>query len=380
MRLKLSYVFLAITLFTSNIIAQNTITITGKVEFPDNRFKMEVYQRQGFDKIVIDSCILNDDGTYQFNLDINNPGAYTLDCQKWQSVSFWAEDENMEINFRGKDTAKVVIKNPPYVHIKGGANNELMNLHNWNTYRNYQLMIGTSQTTYRVPGLDDAAKQETSGKFYSILDEDIRARTRFLVENYSDRNSVLHLLPMLRSEDDLPLVNATIDRLERKNPDYKPLLDYKKSLAEAKANKERLAKGKLAPEFSFPTPDNKKTLGPQDFKGKILVLDFWASWCGPCRKEIPNMKEDYKRFSEKGVEFFSVSIDSKDADWRKALADENMPWPQCIAPNGGKEVMKQYQFSGIPYILIIDEEGNILEKNLRGARLTSKLEELTSNK
>ena len=113
---------------------KDTITIKGKVQFPDNQFNMEIVERNGFDKTIIDSCKVNEDGTYRFTMKVDRPGVYTLDCQKWQSVQFWAEDEDLEIDFRGMDTARIKIKNPPYVYINGGPNNEVMNLMNWDSY------------------------------------------------------------------------------------------------------------------------------------------------------------------------------------------------------------------------------------------------------
>ena len=65
-------------------------------------------------------------------------------------------------------------------------------------------------------------------------------------------------------------------------------------------------------------------------------MDFWASWCGPCRGEIPHLKEAYAKYADKGVAFFSVSIDKSDAAWKKALVEENMPWEQVCAPQAGK--------------------------------------------
>ena len=357
---------------------KDTITIKGKVQFPDNQFNMEIVERNGFDKTIIDSCKVNADGTYQFTMKVDRPGVYTLECQKWQSVQFWAEDEDLEINFRGMDTARIKIKNPPYVHINGGPNNEVMNLLNWDSYRGYQLMIGVSQGVYRIEGLDMQAKQETSMKFYDMLGDESRARSKYIAEHYADRNSVLAVLPMLRGNENAALVEQVLAKLEAKNPDYAPLKKYKADMAEAKAQKERLAEGKVAPEFSYPTPDGNKNLGPQDFKGKILVLDFWASWCGPCRQEIPHLKEAFEAYNEKGVEFLSVSIDKDGNAWRKAMKDENMPWAQVQAPKAGKDVMKLYQFSGIPYILVLDQEGRIVGKNLRGQKLMDKLEEMVN--
>ena len=111
---------------------------------------------------------------------------------------------------------------------------------------------------------------------------------------------------------------------------------------------------------------------------KMVFVDVYTSWCGPCRQEIPHLKEAFEAYNEKGVEFLSVSIDKDGNAWRKAMKDENMPWAQVQAPKAGKDVMKLYQFSGIPYILVLDQEGRIVGKNLRGQKLMDKLEEMVN--
>ena len=144
------------------VVAQQTVTIKGKVKFIDEGFKMTVYQREGTKNKVLAEAPVNADGTYEVKVPVAEPGEATVDCGKWQSVRVWLEDENMDIDFRGLDTARVKIKNPPYVYIKGGKNNDLMNLINFEAYRNYQMMIAISQGVYRA-GIEDAkAKQEQS--------------------------------------------------------------------------------------------------------------------------------------------------------------------------------------------------------------------------
>lgn len=352
---------------------KNTISINGKVKFPDNRFKMAIVKRNGFDKTIIDSVDVKPDGTYKFEMKVTNPGVYTLDCQKWQSVQFWAEDEDLEIDFRGQDTAKMKIKNPPYVFIKGGPNNEVMNLLAYNYYRNYQSMIAAGHVMYKASLSDCEEWKEEASKGYNVCYDDLDARTRYIAEHYADRNSIISVLSSLRKENDAELIENIIKTLEAKNPNYQPLLDYKKETAETIAQKERLDIGKEAPIFEFPTKDGDM-VSLKDFRGKYLIVDFWASWCGPCRNEIPHLKEIYQEYKDKGVEILSVSIDKSKNAWKKAMNEEKMSWPQIQAPGAGKDIMKEYQFSGIPYIILLDKEGRIIGKQLRGQSLTDKLE------
>lgn len=355
------------------------ITIKGTVKFDEPQFKMEIYQYVGFDKNVIAEFDINPDGTYLYEMDVKEPGAYTLDCKKWEEVTFWAEDENIEVNFRGKDTAKMVIKNPPYRHIEGaGPLNEVMNQMNFIFHRNYQLMIGMNRVGYNIFGVKDPFMR-LCDSLYSEYHTDINSRLSFIATSYADRKSILAVLPALRDEKFDGFKAEILAKLESAHPNYAPLLNYKKDIEEALYQKERLAIGKPAPDFSFPTPEGDKKIGLKDFKGKFLVVDFWASWCGPCRMEIPHMKEVYAKYKSKGVEILGVSIDKKDSDWKKALGEEKMIWSQVCAPDAGKDIMKDYQFSGIPYIILLDKEGNILAKGLRGEGIDAAIEEALKN-
>ena len=141
-----------------------------------------------------------------------------------------------------------------------------------------------------------------------------------------------------------------------------------------------MKEGNPAPEFSFPDAKGKMH-SLKEFKGKVLVIDFWASWCGPCRAEIPHLKQYYEEFkNNKEVAFLSVSIDAKRPDWDKAVKEENMPWLQLLAPNGGKEIMESYQFSGIPFIIVLDKDGKIYKKNLRGEAVKNAVNDVLSGK
>ena len=359
--------------------AGNSITIKGHVQFTDPGFTISVYQYEGSGRKVYAEAQVDADNNYSLTMDVEKPGAYSIDCGHWQDTRAWLEDENLEINFRGKDTARIVIKNPPYVYIGGGPKNEVMNILNYASYRDYQMMIAISQVTYRNISVD-SLRNKASMALYDANGDNYVAWAEYLVKHYGDRTSILAVLPTLPDEKYAALKKETIDHLLQLYPNYQPVQDYINETEQSKINKERMADGNPMPSFSCPDQTGKKKVGPADYKGKILVIDFWASWCGPCRQEIPNVKKYYAEFHDKGVEVLSVSIDAKEADWRKALKEENMPWTQTLAPDGGKDVMDLCQFSGIPYIVLVDREGNIVAKNLRGEELEKAIEATLNKK
>ena len=132
-----------------------------------------------------------------------------------------------------------------------------------------------------------------------------------------------------------------------------------------------IAIGKKVPDFLL-TTINGKSVGPQSFKGKYLLLDFWASWCGPCRAEVPNVKEAYKKYRSKGFEVLGISTDQDNTSWQNAVKQMDMQWTSVRDASG--EVSTLFNIQYIPTVYLIGPDGTILAENVRG----KKLEELLS--
>jgi thiol-disulfide isomerase/thioredoxin len=358
---------------------RQTITISGKVKFPDNRFNMYISQYRDGDKVVTDSFELAEDGSYRYEMNTVIAGEYALECQKWQTVRFWAEDEDLEINFRGKDTAQIKYKKPYYIPIKGGPKNELMNLINYNNSNGYEFSVDMSKLVRENLKNRPQLAEEIRSKIFDKCYDNGENFLRFLASEYAECNSVLSVVRRLSYKRDKQLVDETLATLGEKKPGYAPLLTYVREREAAQALKESMKIGNVPNNFVYPTPDGEM-VALADYKGKIVVVDFWASWCGSCRQEIPHLKEVYEKYHKVGVEILSVSIDKDEKKWKEALAVEKMPWTQVLAANGGKELMKNYQFRGIPFIIILDKEGKIAAKQLRGKDINTKLDEMLSEK
>ncbi|MCI1648054.1 MAG: AhpC/TSA family protein [Bacteroides sp.] len=133
--------------------------------------------------------------------------------------------------------------------------------------------------------------------------------------------------------------------------------------------------GQEVPMFSLTKTDGSKVNGLSYLKGKkYILLDFWASWCGPCRKEIPNLKKLYELYKDKGFEIISVSIDRKVPDWEKALKEEQLQWPNFRDVD--HSVADQFKIKAIPQIYLIDGQGKLVADQLRGEALANQLAEL----
>ena len=138
-----------------------------------------------------------------------------------------------------------------------------------------------------------------------------------------------------------------------------------------------LLPGMEAPDISMKDPDgNIRRLS--DLRGKVVLLDFWASWCGPCRQENPNVVRLYKKYHDKGLEIYSVSLDKEKAKWLKAIKDDGLEWPNHVSDLNGwtSSGGKTYGIMSVPNTTLIDRDGKIITRNLRGGDLERKLKEI----
>ena len=133
--------------------------------------------------------------------------------------------------------------------------------------------------------------------------------------------------------------------------------------------------GQIAPMFSGPNPKGE-ILQLKDLMGKITLIDFWAAWCRPCRIENPNLVKLYKEMNSKGLEIVGVSLDRDMNSWRKAIEDDGLMSQISNLQFWQDPIAKLYNISAIPAAFLIDSEGEILAKNLRGERLKEKVKEL----
>ena len=154
-------------------------------------------------------------------------------------------------------------------------------------------------------------------------------------------------------------------------------LDAQKRMAEAKT---KLDVGALAPDIDLVKEDGTK-VKLSSFKGKIVLMDFWASWCRPCRMENPNVVAAYNKYKAKGLVILSISQDQDLAKWKAAIGQDGLIWPTHFSDNlAGGVASSTYDVSYIPKTYLLDKSGKIAAKDLRGSALEAEIEKLTKTK
>ncbi|MCF0172120.1 MAG: TlpA family protein disulfide reductase [Bacteroidales bacterium] len=370
--------FAAMLHFAIAANADYTVSVKGRVEAFSEGDPVVAMQRIGRQSNIIASTEVDASGCFALQLTVEKPGIVDVLYDRKQSFSIWVEDEDATVIFPGYDkNSGPYMITPHYVPMESGEKNALMNEIAFIEYLQSKNMYKISEEIYAMKSLTDAQRDSLTKALFYMNQNSAVEQKKHLVRTHQGVGSLIKLLPLLRATQDTVLLEKTLQSLEA---------NYPEAVAEFRTEsiiKEKYAKasevGMQAPALTCLDLDGNKV--ELDFKGKVLIIDFWASWCGPCRAEIPSLKKIYEDFKDNPeVAFMSISIDDKKDKWLDAVAKEQMAWPQYQAPKAGEEAMDKYQFSGIPFIIAITPDGRIFKRNLRGEAVREAIVEALSQK
>lgn len=221
----------------------------------------------------------------------------------------------------------------------------------------------------------------------NITGIDTNSKFQLLANNYVNSNNGTALISDYIASGKLPgnMISAVAYMKPlKKYEDAKLIYDYVpadyKSITKdiLKRQVDSLARyriGEPAPEFTV-VDQTGKSVSLSDFRGKYVVLDFWASWCGPCKLEIRKMKKFYPKYGNKDVVFISLSMDETKEEWLNALKIEEIPWITLWGEGGFKHspFKADFGFRSIPFVVLIDKEGNVVARGIRGNKIEEELE------
>ena len=247
--------------------------------------------------------------------------------------------------------------NQEVYHRLAHASTEVLKRDEFRDFDHLRLRVGQLQKGENSPSRDSITRV-----YYTMAEllqqETKRARVE-LVKEYRAVAASAILLSNYATSWDLELVEELVNQFDKSVQSHSAV---KSILATIKIRR-GLRPGNPAPGFTLKRADGT-TLSLQDLRGKYVVIDFWASWCVPCRAAIPEMKRIYQKYQGKNLEFLGISIDDREANWHKALEEEQLPWEQVIDEASPGQlygsVSKQYAVPHIPYLYLIAPDGKMI--------------------
>lgn len=335
---------------------------------------------------ILDSVKVEEDGEFVFTIKVPQKGFYNIQTSP-SSFATLVADSTEKILFEGN--AKNLSEG---CKVSGSTDSEILLGFNEFTKKNFKKMETSRMKQDSLRRVYEAFLNTTPDSLFldsiskmlepvfNSFSEDYKKlnnETNTYIKNFIDKNTssfaALAAVQLLNPEKDIAYFIKVSDALTAKYPGIENLKGFKSYVDSRK----KLAIGSPAPEITL-NDRNGKPLSLSSLKGKIVILDFWASWCKPCRVENPFVVSLYTKYKDKGLDIFSVSLDFKKEAWLEAIAKDKLSWKNHVSDlkQWKSPVVSLYGFEGIPFACLLDKEGNIAGKNLRGPELEEKIKEL----
>ena len=364
--------FLAI-LLTSIIVScttdSNTYTITGEATGFEDNTPIYVYTIENSQPKVLDTLLVTKGKFFgEYAKSEESTVNYFYVEKPKANLLFFPENENMQVTIY-KDSIQSSF-------VKGGVQNDqhtefTRKIRGFNDTKKDNMKRFNEARSQR----DEILIQQIRNENTKLLAEESAYKKEFVKSHNNSLFSIMLLSEMMTKREFTPKeVTEIIEKFSPKMAASSLTSDLKKAVSKMA----QAEVGSVAPQFSAATPQG----GPMslnDALGKYTIIDFWASWCRPCRAENPNVVRVYNKYHDKGLNIISVSLDKKGqkARWLKAIEDDKMDWFHVSNLAGWQDrIAKMYNVRSIPATFLLDEEGKIIAKNLRGPALETKIASL----
>lgn len=366
-----------ILLITAGLIScesQTTVnTISGKIANASDESITLIGYNNGMPD-TLGSATLDPSGAFSIEFIAGRPDFYTLALSEEQSLILILDSTNTNVEIEG-DAAKL----REMYTVSGSAESERLRdlLTNTSTY---EKKLDSLMTTLRSSAIaSDGEKRAKLGNAYNETRQAYRDYLIDFINNDPGQLANFTALQRLDMKSDLEHFITVRDALSSKlQGNY--FLDNLNDQITGMENQMRLATllepGTLAPEIALPNP-NGDIIKLSDLRGDYVLIDFWASWCKPCRMENPNVVRMYKKYANENFEIFGVSLDRNKEKWMEAIAKDQLEWPHVSDLKFWQSAAAElYNVRTIPFTVLIDPDGNVIATKLRGAALEQKLDEI----
>ncbi|GAB3894565.1 TlpA disulfide reductase family protein [Larkinella knui] len=358
--------------------AQNAgkeFTVTGTVQHAKPGSKAYLETNEKVSK-RLDSTQIDANGSFALKgNEINGGSFYKLNLANEQFASLLVEGgENLAV------TADLNDKNK--LRIKGSVNMEY-----YPKIVAIDAMMQKKSKEWQKQAAEAAQKNDL--KKGEAIDREVMATNKQVIDTIKamipqmGTSSVAMIaLKYLDPKEHFPLYESLAEQMQKAKLTGKQaqafinFVTMAKSEMAAQATQVAVVEGALAPDVTLEDAKGQ-VISLSSLRGKYVLIDFWASWCKPCREENPNVVRMYNKYKEKGFEVFSISLDDNKNAWLKAIENDGMIWTNVLGKkNGSSAVAQQYSIQVIPTTFLLDKDGKIIARNLRGPALEQKLESI----